>query len=143
MGDIPTPVNNTANAINNAIQIAILDVALNALRAYAIVQMPWLAWPVVNQIFNLVTGLIGKYFYTYLSQVATFSIIDFQTDIERAAYIKALDQLQVACASGDSSAINQATSSVRSSLANLIHFDGSASVQLKARIKLKGCIMKV
>jgi len=137
MGIIPTPVNNVANAINDAIQIAIFDVALNALKAYAIANLPWLGWPVINQIFNLVTNLIGKYVYTYLSQIATFTVIDMQTDAERAAYSQALVNLQAAYTTGDQNAIGQATSQVKTALASLIHFDGSSTVQLRAIFRLR------
>jgi hypothetical protein len=137
MGDIPTPVNNTANALNEAIQIAIFDVALNAMKAYALVQMPWLAWPVVNQIFNLITKLLGNYIYTFLSQVATFAVIDMQTDAEKEAYSQALTQLLAAYSSGDQNAIQRATTDVKQAMASLIHFDGSASLQLRASLRLR------
>jgi len=137
MGDVPTPINNVATDINNAIQIAIFDVALNALKAYAVASLPWLGWPIINQLFNLLTNLIGKYVYTYLAQIATFTVIDMQTAAETQAYAQALNALQAAMTTGDQNAIGQATSEVKTALAALIHFDGSASLQLRASQRLR------
>ena len=128
MGDTPTPVNNTANAIDNAIQVAVFDVAVNALKAYAVAALPWLGWPIISQAFNWLLNLLGNDLYGFLSQLATFEVITIQTGQEEQAYLQAIEQLQAAYSAGNSNGITSATQNVKTALASLIHFDGWTSI---------------
>ena len=134
MGVVPTPVNSTANAINTAIQVAIFDVALKSFEAFARAQLPWLNFPIVSPVFSYLLKWIGKYLYTFLAQIATFTVIDMQTAAEKTAYTQALLALQAAYTKGDSNAIAQATKDTKNAMANLIHWDGAATnLKLKLR----------
>ena len=133
MGAVPSPVNSTAAAVNTAIQVAVFDVALKSFQTYARAQLPWLNFPIISPLFNYLCDKIGTCFYTFLAQIATFSIIDMQTAAEKSAYSQALLALQAAYTKGDPNAIAQATASTKTALASLIRFDGSTPIHLKLR----------
>ena len=125
-GSSPSVVNVVATDINSAIQVAIFNVAVNALKTAAVADFPWLALPVVSQLFSLLVNTVARYVYKYLSQVATFAVIDAQVASENNSYQQSVTQLQSALTTGDSDAISQAQAAFEANLASLIHFDGSA-----------------
>jgi hypothetical protein len=125
MGSTPTTTNGAVQSVDDIIQSAIFDVALKALETYLYAQMPWLAYPIIKQVFGALLNWIAGYIYNYLTQVANFTVIDLQTDQEKASYDAAVTQLQAAQSSGDPNAIQQAKNQFTSTLGNLIHFDGS------------------
>jgi len=125
MANTPTTTNGAIQTVDSIIQAAIFDVALNALKTYLYAQMPWLAYPVIKQVFGAFLNWIAGYIYTYLTQVANFTVIDLQTDQEKASYDAAVTQLQDAQSSGDPNALQKAKDQFKSTLGNLIHFDGS------------------
>jgi hypothetical protein len=127
MGTTPTSVNQTATTIDKVIQDAIFDVALGAFKTYAVAQLPFLGFPIISGIFSGVLNIIGGYVYTALSQIATFTVIDSQIGSEQAAYAASVVALTAAHATGDPAALTAAQAAFKSSLASLIHFDGSTA----------------
>jgi hypothetical protein len=125
MASTPTKTNGTVSAVDSIIQSAIFDVALSALKTYLYAQMPWLSYPIIKQVFGSFLNWIAGYIYTYLTQVANFTVIDLQTDQEKSSYAAAVTQLQAAQSSGDPNAIQKAKDQFTITLGNLIHFDGS------------------
>jgi hypothetical protein len=125
------PVKDVITAINNAIEDIIFDVALSALKTFAVTELPWLGLPLINPLFNLLVNWIGGYFYTFLSQIADLEVVTIQTTIEATNYTQAIAALQAAYTSGDPTSIATSTTSVKSALAALIHFD----VSLKRKSK--------
>jgi hypothetical protein len=125
MASTPTTTNGTASTVDSIIQSAIFDVALNALKTYLYAQMPWLSYPIIKQVFGAFLNWVAGYIYTYLTQVANFTVIDLQTDQEKSSYAAAVTQLQAAQSLGDPNAIQKAKDQFTSTLGNLIHFDGS------------------
>jgi hypothetical protein len=125
MGSTPTTTDGAVQSVDDIIQSAIFDVALNALKTYLYAQMPWLAYPIIKQVFGALLNWIAGYIYNYLTQVANFTVIDLQTDQEKASYDASVTQLQAAQSSGDPNALQNATNQFKNTLGNLIHFDGS------------------
>jgi hypothetical protein len=125
MATTPSTKNGAIEAVDSIIQAAIFDVALTALKTYLYVQMPWLSYPIIKQVFGAFLNWIAGYIYAYLTQVANFTVIDLQTDQEKSAYAGAVTQLKAAQISGDPHALQKAKDQFKSTLGNLIHFDGS------------------
>jgi hypothetical protein len=125
MGSTPTTTNTATHTVDQIIQAAIFDVALNALQTYLYAQLPWLGFPIIKQVFGAFLNWVAGYIYTYLTQVANFTVIDLQTDQEKASYDAAVTQLKSAQSSGDPNALQKAKDQFKSTLGNLIHFDGS------------------
>lgn len=128
MGDVPSAVNDQAAEVDRFIQSAVFDVAVNAFCAYAATQFPFLGWPVLSTLFRLLVRVQAQGIYRFLARAATFTVIDMQTDVERARYQQAVVGLHVAHASGDPAVVARAQDQFRSSLGQLVHFDGSAAV---------------
>lgn len=127
MSDTPTTVNGPAETANKIIHAAIFDVALEGAEKGMIANLPFLGFPFINTIFKAVFTWIANYIYSYLSRLATFSVIDIQIGTEKTAYTTAEKDLRAAELSGDKNALTQATVEFRAALGPLIHYDGSAS----------------
>lgn len=128
----PTTVNQVAAKIADILEIIIEgrgeDVAIALILADTATVV---AIPVVGVIWTaLVTLLVGKfgtYFYRQAALAATDIIIDFQTDGEVSNANNGFENLQMAIASGDQSAIDQASADMDKYYAALIHSDGGFS----------------
>lgn len=129
MGSVPTPTNSTAQTVNSIIQGCIFDVALNALKTYAIAQVPFLGWPLIKQLFGWMLNKIGEFIYNYLATVATFTIIDSQVNAELKAHREAaIAVVTAALEAKDENAIKKAKDDFKAALGSLIHWDGSTPI---------------
>lgn len=128
MGTTPSTTNSAAKTVDEIIQVAIYDVAVAAFKAFAVAEAPWLKLPIISQLFSLIVDSFAGSLYKFLAQSATFEIIDLQTDSELNAYTKAEAALRAVHLTGNEAAINAAAINFKTTLASLIHFDGSATV---------------
>lgn len=126
MGD-PTTTNQTAAVVNGILKNLISGVGLDAVEAAAIVELPWLGWPIIKQIFELVLSKIAALIYEQAAYAATKIIIDVQVGIEESKVGPAFESLQMAIASGDQNAIALASKDLDKAYGDLIHFDGWSS----------------
>lgn len=124
MADIPAPVNQTANRVDEMIRAAIFDVALEAYRAEAVALFPWLGWPVIGAIFKAFTGSVADRIYAQLAKYAVLQVIEAQTDQERANYKTAVVGLHVAEGSPDPQVRAMALERYKESLRRLIRYEG-------------------
>lgn len=126
MGDTATSTNGAANDLNGVIH-AIVGAAIVGAETAAKAAVPWLAWPIVAQLFDYLASKFGDLIYTELATSATFFVINFQTAEEKSAYIDSLNNLQIAQSGGDADAIAKALQQARDNLGKLIHSDGSST----------------
>lgn len=125
MGDVPTTVNKTVHTVTSIINIAIMDVAVNAAYASAVSSQPWLGFPIISTIFRWALKKAFGFVDQFIEQTTAFAIIDGQTNAEAANYLASVAALKQAAAVGDQSAIDKATADFKANLARLIHYDGS------------------
>ena len=125
MGDTPTTTNTAASAADTILKEVIYNVALKAMVSAAVVDQPWLALPVINQIFKAICKLFADKFYKAATTIATFDIIDIQVDSERNALNASKINLFNAIQTGDQNAIYKAQADFENNLGRLIHWDGS------------------
>lgn len=126
MGETPSANDTTATTVNKIIHDLVFDVAVGAAENAAIAQVPLLGLPIIKQIFDVLVGFVAGKIADQLEHVATFTVIDIQTDQESSNYQKATDQLTQAVQSGNPALISVAKENARNALASLIHFDGSS-----------------
>lgn len=126
MGAVPTTSNTLAGIVNGAIKAG-LDGGTTTIEAVIIADVPWLGLPVVKQILEYFLGFVEKYFYTGAANAATKLVIDMQVDSEISATNAAFANVQAALASGDTSAIQKASTDLDAAFASIIHYDGSSS----------------
>ncbi len=124
MPEIPAPVNPEAKAVDDAIHAAVFDIALEGYRKEAVALFPWLAFPVISQIFGLFTKSIAERFYQELSKFAVIRVIEAQTDREKADYRSAVVGLHVAQGSPDPLVREKAEERFRETLRRLVQFEG-------------------
>ncbi len=126
MGDKPATENRAATIVNKVLEKAI-DLGMRAAKGAAVAAAPWIGWPVISQLTDFFLAQIGKFFYKFLAEHATFIVIDFQTEAEKKAYLESVDRLKLAQQAGDEHAIQEARDKFKSDLARLIHWDGHAT----------------
>lgn len=128
MGEIPSTENGAASIARRIVE-TVVNGAITSAKALALVQAPWLNWPVVKQVFDYLMGKISTALIKAMGDYSTFVIIDLQTSAQRDAYLRAMDALKAADAAGDPNAIDEALKEARARLGNLIRFDGSSSAR--------------
>lgn len=129
MSSAPVLIDPVANFLNTLINGLTTKVAAPALEAALESQAPFLAAPVVKQLFEAAIGyLAGK-----ISVVEQDGIIQLVFNIEQSDALYNLSQsliaLQNAQKSGDQNAISQATQDAANKWASIIHFSGVSPVQ--------------
>ena len=138
MSDAPTTSNTAAQAVDGVLKALINDVVIAAAKAAAVTEVPWLAWPVVSQLFDALLNWIGGYVYTAMADWTTIGVIDVQAWTENADYQNQLDLLKVASAQavqriqaasqvGDQNAIAETKTKFKNAFQKLVHWDGSAT----------------
>ena len=128
MGDIPTATNTTATDINTIVKVAggtIVSVA----ETMIIADVPFLGFPVVKQLWEIVFEWIASYFIKAAENGATFTVIDLQVSSEESGISNALAALVAAEKSGDPNAIKTAIQNYANAQSSLVHSDGSAPAQ--------------
>lgn len=122
----PTTDNQVAGVINDILKNVIEGAGVPVIEATMIADMPWLALPVVRQIFEYLLSKVAGYFYIEAAHAATKIVIDVQVNMEESAVINTFQTLQMAIASGDQDAIKKASDDLDGVYASLGHSDGSA-----------------
>jgi len=125
LAPVPVPVNNPVSEINGVIQSSIYDLGVNALYASLITQQPWLGFPIIRDILKAALAYCAGKLYKILSESATITIINIQTDEELQKYNAASSELAVAISSGGD--LSAAQLNFEQALAGIVHFDGIAS----------------
>jgi hypothetical protein len=128
MATIPTETNTAAGKVDAAINSAI-QTAIPAVEALVYADAPFLAIPVVKQLFEALLGYLAGKFSSVLQDVGTFTVIDVQVSNEQSAVTRALATLNAAKASGDTQAIMTAEQNYANAISSLIHSDGSSPSQ--------------
>lgn len=126
MGASPATTNQTASVINAVLKNIIEGAGLDVIEATLIAEVPWLGWPVIKQIMELILNKAADLLYTQAANAATKIVIDVQVNVEQSKVLNAFQNLQMAIASGDQNAISKASSDLDDAYGSLIHSDGSA-----------------
>lgn len=127
MGDVPTS-NNAAAAELNATIRALVSITVAGAQMAAKAELPWLAWPVVDELFDYLTNEFGDLIYKELASSATFLVIDCQTAEEKNNLLESINNLKAAQAGGDADAHAKALQAAKDAFGKIIHSDGSASI---------------
>lgn len=116
--------NPVIDVVEQIINDAIMQVAVNAAIGAAIAAQPWLGLPIIKQLFTWAVNLCFGQVNNYVQLAAAFTIIDAQTNAEAAAYQQARTNLANAIASGDQNAIAATRATFQQALSVLMHSDG-------------------
>lgn len=122
---MPSTTNPALQTADSIIKFIIFDVVVNAAVAAAQAEVPFLALPIVRNLFSFLVGKVAGLIYTELETNVSFAIIDHQTQAEAAEYEKSKAALYAAHLKGEQDAIEKAKADFRASLGKLIHYDGS------------------
>lgn len=95
-----------------------------AAETFAKAEAPFLATPIVSDIFDDIVGLIETSVEKNVALVANAIVFDIQTSGENSAVLKAAQSLQAAQAKGDQSAIEAATQNLINGYKALVGSDG-------------------
>lgn len=128
MGDIPTTQNGEAQTVTSIIHAAVYDVAVQAAEGAIIAAVPAFANPILSAILKTIMGFFADTLYTFLAKAGAIGTIQLQTDQELSAYEAAEAELRAAHLSGDPNALAKAIADFKTTLGELIHWDGSATV---------------
>ncbi len=127
MGHEPVQINAAGSFVNKLIAMLVTGVAAPAIEKFAEAELPFLAFPVVKQIFEyILEEYAGKLSFA-LQDGAIVIVFDVQTGTELHGVISSLTELQAAHKLGDKDAIKKATDKAMDSWGDLIHWDGIAS----------------
>lgn len=122
----PATSNKAASVVNDILKTIIEGAGKPGIEAALIADFPWLGLPIVKQIFEFVLSKVADLVYKDAANLATKIIIDAQVNLEKSTVIGAFQNLQMAIASGDESAIKMASNDLDKAYGSLIHSDGSA-----------------
>jgi hypothetical protein len=120
----PTTENKTAGFIANAIK-SLGNSGVKIVEALIIADLPWLGWPGIKQVWQLLLGFVASYFIVAAQNGATFEVIDTQVGGELDALSVALRALIAAQKTGDPVAIKKAIQDYADAHSALVHSDGS------------------
>lgn len=116
---------NVVVSISDKIVDAGMQLFQTALVKAVQVAQPWLAWPIIGSLFNLLVGWLLKFVDTGAKTFLSHAEIDKQTGDEGQAAIDAKNALLAAQQSGDANALAKASQDFDTAFGNLIHNDGS------------------
>jgi hypothetical protein len=120
------PWENEAASFTNKVLRKAIDLGVDAALAAMATQAPWIKLPIISQVTKFILGHVGDYLYRFLAEHSTFIIIDFQTAIEKQAYLQSVDKLKAAMSAGDENEAAKAREEFKRRLADLIHYSGHA-----------------
>lgn len=107
---------------------ALLPVAEKAAETAAEAEVPFLAFPVVKQIFEGVADhemeLFARELLTIMVQSGVKIIVTIQTDAEKTAYLKAEGDIKAALLTKDPAKIAEARKAFNAAADSVIHSDG-------------------
>lgn len=125
MASTPTTTNTAATLVKQLLS-GLENSILGVVYAAIIVDVPWLGWPVIKQLWTGLFSWIAGYFLEAAQNGATFALIDAQVGGEETTLSSALKELIAAEKSGDAAAIKKAISDYANAQSALVHDDGSA-----------------
>lgn len=129
MTDVSTPTGtNQAAQLGTTIETGIVNIGVAAGEAILFAEVPFLAFPGLKQLVDLLIGWLSGYLIRGLSTVVTFAVIDVQVGAEKSDFNDALAALKAAQAGGDPSAIAKAMAAFQVAVQNMGHSDGSGPV---------------
>lgn len=126
MADTPATTNEAVSIANKVTRFAI-TVGVTAAEIAAKTALPILGAPVLSQIVDFIIGKMGDFLYVFFAEHETIMIINFQTAEQKNAYMDSVAKLQAAQLSGDQKAHDEALEKAKEALANLAHWNGTAS----------------
>lgn len=121
----PSTVNTPAKTAAQVINFAVFQLGIKTVKAKMVAAFPFLAWPVISQVVDILLNWIGVLMYENSANFVTFTIINFQTAAQKNAYIKAEGELRKAELSGNPEVFDEATKKFKSALADVVHWNGS------------------
>lgn len=86
--------NKVADLVEKIIHATIMTVARNAAKAALVAEAPWLKLPVISQVFDFILGRSFGFVSQQLETQAVYTTIDFQTQAQTFAYLKAVNKLR-------------------------------------------------
>lgn len=87
-------MSQAGDIINGLIKAAIYDLALKAAIERIVIQVPFLAWPVINPVFVFIMERIAGMLFAEMKTRVDFALIDFETERDRVAYEQAVEELR-------------------------------------------------
>jgi hypothetical protein len=120
----PTTSNTTAGIITK-ITAALANTGVQAVEAAIILDVSFLGWPGIKQVWQGFFGWIASYFVTVAQTGETFGVIDVQVGDEESGMSVALSNLLAAEKTGDAAKIKAAIQAYANAQSSLTHDDGS------------------
>lgn len=112
--------------MEQAIKSIFFEQIVKAVISKIIIAVPFLGWPIINQIF---TGLVYKLAKMFIKEMETLSVfikIDFEVDGQRREYEKATEEMKEALKNPQSyENLQKAKDEYREKLRNLIMLNNS------------------
>lgn len=120
----PTTDNKVADFLNGIVN-AFATGGEAAAKVYLVALAPGLfAYPLVGWIADELLSYLGQILSIAGQKFATQIVIDIQTNGEKSSVITAATAFQIALASGNSGAIQDAANTLSGAYGDLVHFDG-------------------
>lgn len=120
----PPTENKEAAKIDSAVG-ALANVGVSSVEAMIIADVPWLAWPVIKQLWEIPFGWVSTYFVKAAKNGITFAVVDIQVAHEESNLSKELAAVVAAEKTGDPVAIKKAIQDYADAQSALLHSDGS------------------
>lgn len=109
--------------MSDIIKSLVWDVVLGAAIDALFVAVPFLNLPVLRQLIRYMLTTFGDYVYKQLDRYVAFTVIDFQTEHQRAEYEKAVAALSTANSGGTPEELERAKEEFKKSLSALIRLN--------------------
>jgi len=120
-------MSTTTEVADKIVHALVFDVVVEVTAQVLEADAPWLRLPVVNQVFRFTLNGLANRIYKELDRAVVFTVIDVETNSQRAAYQKAADALKTETqkpeGTKDNAAIDAARAEFKKRLANLIHLN--------------------
>jgi hypothetical protein len=126
MATEPSNTDILAQTLNGFLE-ALITGGEEAGEAFLTSLVPAFGLPVIKQLLDFGVSEIANVLYGFIAKSITAITIDLQTNGEKSAVLGASTALQIAIASGNVNAIQQAQTAAVQAWANLIHWDGSVT----------------
>ena len=114
------PVFDPKQTVAAAISRSVFELAVDSAISAAVVAVPFLATPVVNQIFAFLVRSFMNLFYANVEESVSFAVIDARVNIEDINYKDSVSKLEIAVAGRDAVEIENARQEFKSHLRSLI-----------------------
>lgn len=102
----------------------LMKLADMALKMLAESQFPFLATPVIRQIFEFIVGTLMQKLSVLIQEDVTVLILNFQTEAEKKAFNAAMEKLKKFPIGGDPNELNEALKKAKAAMDALGHWDG-------------------